>query len=142
LGLAEIWRIPLHDAPSNMSNRNLLIVSTLIELGAGVALLAVPSLVADLLLGEGLSAPPALVVARVAGGALSSLGIMCWLGRNGERRAQSQLAAGMLFYNLAVTLVLVYARIACALEGIALWPACILHVLLAIWCVACLRPRS
>jgi hypothetical protein len=117
----------------------LLIVSTLVEAVAGIALLAMPSFAAELLLGEGLSSPQALVVARVTGVALFSLGTMCWLGRNTERRAQSSLAAGMLIYNLTVTLVLLYARFALSLEGIVLWPACILHLGLGVWCGVCVR---
>jgi hypothetical protein len=62
--------------------RALLIITTIIELPAGITLLAVPSLAAELLLGDGLASPQALVVARVTGIALISLGTMCWLGRN------------------------------------------------------------
>jgi hypothetical protein len=117
----------------------LLIVTALLELGAGAALLMVPSLTAELLLGEGLSSPQALVVARIAGAALLSLALACWLGRNGERGAQTWLIAGMLIYNLAVPAVLIHGWIAWALAGIALWPAILLHTALAVWCAVNLR---
>jgi hypothetical protein len=123
-----------------VSTKALLIVTALIEVGAGVALVVVPSLAADLLLGEGLSSPQALVVARVAGAALISVGVACWLGSNGERRAQTGLVTGMLIYNLAVLIVLVHAWLAWALKGIGLWPAVLLHAVLGLWCVVCLRP--
>jgi hypothetical protein len=123
-----------------VSTRALLIVTALIEVGTGVALLVVPSLTAELLLGAGLASPQALVVARVAGVALISVGVACWLGRNGERGAPSGLIAGMLIYNLAVPIMLLNAWIALALKGLGLWPASVLHTALAIWCVACLRP--
>jgi hypothetical protein len=123
-----------------MSTKTLLIVTALIEVGAGLALLAVPSFTAQLLLGEGLLAPQALVVARIAGAALISVGVMCWLVSNGERTAQTPLVAGMLIYNLAVPLVLVHGWFAWELHGVALWPASLLHTALAVWCVACLRP--
>ncbi len=123
-----------------LSIKALLIVTAFIEVGTGALLLVVPSLTAEFLLGEGLSSSEALVVARVAGVALTSMGVACWLGRNGERRAQSGLVAGMLIYNLGVPIVLVHGWIASALEGQGLWPASLLHTVLAIWCVLCLRP--
>jgi hypothetical protein len=123
-----------------VSTLALLIVTALLEFATGVALLIVPSLVAELLLGDGLTAPPAIVVARVAGVALVSVGVGCWFGRNGERVAQSCLVAGMLIYNLGVPILLLHARIAWSLEGWGLWPAVLLHGGLAAWCIACLRP--
>jgi hypothetical protein len=123
-----------------VSTKALLIVTALIEVGTGVALLVVPSLTAEFLLGEGLSSSQALVVARVAGVALLSVGVACWLGRNGERRAHSGLVAGMLIYNLGVPILLLHGWMASALEGPGLWPASGLHTALAVWCVVCLRP--
>jgi hypothetical protein len=119
-----------------LSTKSLLIVSALLELGAGAALLVVPSLTAELLLGEGLTSPQGPVVARVAGAALASIGAACWFGRNGERRAHSVQVAGMLIYNVAVATVLLQGRFASGLEGIGLWPAIFLHTALAVWCAA------
>ena len=123
-----------------MSTKALLIVTAILEAGTGAALLAVPSLLAEVLLGTGLSSPAALVVARVAGLALISVGVACWAGRNGERMARARLVGGMLIYNLGVPILLVYGWFAPALDGIGLWPASLLHAALAVWCVACLRP--
>jgi hypothetical protein len=123
-----------------VSTKGLLIVTALIEVGTGAALLVVPSLTVELLLGVGLPSPQALVVARVASVALISLGVACWLGRNGERQAQSGLVLGMLIYNLAVPMLLIQCWMVSGLAGIGLWPASLLHALLAIWCVVCLWP--
>lgn len=123
-----------------MSTQALLIVTAFVEVGAGIAQLGVPSLAAEILLGEGLANPQSVVVARVAGFAVISLGVACWSGRNGERRAQAGLVAAMLIYNLAVPVVLVHAWIGFALQGQAFWPACLLHTALAIWCIAGLWP--
>ena len=49
-----------------MSTKTLLIVTSLLEAATGVALLVLPSLTAELLLGEGLTSPQALVVAMAA----------------------------------------------------------------------------
>ncbi len=128
-----------------MSTKALLIVTALIEVGTGMALVVRPSLTVELLLGVGLSSPQALVVGRVAGAALVSIGVACWLSKNGERRgAQLGLVVGLLIYNVAVPLLLIQAAIAEAMHGVALWPASVLHMALALWCCACLatEPRK
>src|SRR5215472_10446828 len=56
-----------------------LIFAATIEAATGLALLIVPSLVAQLLLGEELTTV-AVPIARVAGIALIALGIACWPG--------------------------------------------------------------
>jgi len=122
-----------------VNTRALLIVTALLEFGTGLALLTVPSLIAKLLLGDGLCSRQAMVVARVAGVALVSLGVACWLGRNGERVTKSCLAAGMLIYNLGVPILLLHAWIAWSLYGWGLWPATLLHAGLAVWSIMCLR---
>jgi len=83
------------------------------EAATGLALLIVPSLVGQLLLGEQLSGV-AVPVARVAGMALIALGIACWPGRP---------LLGMLTYSASVTLYLAYLGAAGDLNGILLWPA-------------------
>jgi hypothetical protein len=122
--------------------KSLLIVTAALEAAGGLALLGLPSLVASLLLGGSLDAPSALVVARVTGAALLSLGVACWLARHDERsRAARGLIAAMLFYNAAIVVVLVHAGMGLRLSGIGLWPTVVLHAALAAWCVACLRTR-
>src|SRR5258708_5036155 len=83
-----------------MVAKKLLIVTALVETATGLMLLVSPPLVAALLLGVSLDAPAAVVVARVAGAALLSLGCACWLARNdGPNHAASGLVAAMLLYN-------------------------------------------
>ncbi len=99
----------------------------------GLALLLVPSLVGQLLLGEQLSGI-AIPVARVAGIALFALGIACWPGTP---------IIGMLTYSAAVTLYLAYLGFAGGATGILLWPAVILHVILtALLFRALARPNT
>jgi hypothetical protein len=49
---------------------------------------------------------------------------------------------GLLFYNAAVTTILMHAAMAHGLHGIALWPVVLLHGLLAVWCIGFLRWRE
>jgi len=121
-----------------VSTKALLIVTALIEAGTGAMLLAAPSLMANVLLGDELTTSQSLVVARIAGLALISISIGCWLVRNGDRHAQAGQVAAIMIYNLAVPIVLMHAWIAWSVEGPGLWPASILHAGLAIWCLVCL----
>jgi hypothetical protein len=117
--------------------KKLLAITAIIEGATGLGLLVVPSMIARVLLGATLDAPVAVTVARVAGAALVSLGVACWLSRDDGRA----LVVAMLFYNVAAVAILAYAAVGLALSGIALWPAVILHTALAAWCAAALKGR-
>jgi len=123
-----------------MMARKLLIVTALVETPIGLMLLLSPQLVAGLLLGASLDAPAALIVGRIAGAALLSLGGACWLARDdGPGRAQLGLVAAMLLYNCAAAAVLANAGAGVGLAGVLMWPAVGLHAGLAAWCLAGLR---
>jgi hypothetical protein len=92
------------------------------EASLGVALLFVPSMVGQMLLGAELTGV-AVNVARVAGIALIGLGIACWPGPS---------LVGMLTYSAAVGLYLAFVGIAGGPTGVLLWPAVILHAILTL----------
>jgi hypothetical protein len=120
--------------------KRLLLATAGIELGAGAALLAVPSLAVKLLFDSPLEAPAAVMLGRLAGAALLALGVACWLSRADESsRAARGLTAAMLLYNFSAVVILAIAGLGPKTEGILLWPAVILHVLMTGWCIACLR---
>jgi uncharacterized membrane protein YdjX (TVP38/TMEM64 family) len=122
--------------------KNLLILTAVLEAGTGFALLAIPSMVAALLLGTSLDSPAGLAVARVAGVALLALGVACWLARHDwQSRAAKGLVGAMVLYNAAIAAVLVYAFIGGELSGIGLWPVVVVHALMTIWCVMLLLNR-
>jgi hypothetical protein len=122
--------------------RSLLIVTAFVEVAAGSALAVWPSGPVALLLGAALDTPAAVTVARIAGAALLSLGLACWLAHYDARsRAATGLVAALLLYNAAAVTLLGFARLGAGLNGILLWPAVVLHAALAAWCIACLRDR-
>jgi hypothetical protein len=106
-----------------VTTNRVLIFAAVAEVATGLALLIVPSLVGQVLLGEGLTGV-AIPVARVAGIALIGLGIACWPGPP---------LAGMLTYSTAVALYLAYAGFALGFAGVLLWPAVAFHLILSIF---------
>src|SRR6188472_391470 len=98
-------------------------------------LLLSPALVVAFLLGASLDAPAALVVARIAGAALLSLGCACWLARNDPQRGAARaLVAAMLLYNVGAVVILGDAGIRSLPVGVALWPTVVLHAAMTGWC--------
>jgi hypothetical protein len=90
------------------------------EAATGLALLLVPSLVGQLLLGVELTGV-ATTVARVTGIALIGLAVACWPGPP---------RIGMLIYSAAVTLYLAYVGVSGGSSGMLLWPAVVLHAII------------
>ncbi|HYV38488.1 MAG TPA: hypothetical protein VE988_22580 [Gemmataceae bacterium] len=117
-----------------MNTKMLLAATAILELPTGVILLIAPSLAAELLLGTELSSPAAVAVGRVAGAALFSIGLNCLLEWKGDGR-KAGLVIGLLAYNLLVAILLAAAAVIESLHGIALWPACVVHTGLALWCL-------
>jgi hypothetical protein len=99
--------------------KNALIFAAVGEAATGLALLIVPSLVGQLLLGDQL-AGAAIPVARVTGIALIALATACWPGPP---------LVGMLIYSALVTMYLAYLGFA-SLTGVLLWPAVVFHAFL------------
>ena len=115
--------------------------TAVIEVGAGMALLCMPTAAVQILLGAPFEAPEGVAVARVGGAALLALGVACWLARGDTKsRAARGLVAAMVIYNLGVALVLGIAGIRSMPAGVVLWPAAVvLHAVMAIWCIGSLR---
>jgi predicted membrane-bound dolichyl-phosphate-mannose-protein mannosyltransferase len=117
----------------------LLKLTAIIEVATGLGLMAVPSVVVRLLLGSPLDTSAAAMLGRVAGAAVLALGVACWLARDDtQSRATRGLVVAMLMYNIPATAVLAFAGIGLGLHGVALWPAVVLHAVMAIWCIVCL----
>jgi hypothetical protein len=125
-----------------MNTKPLLTVSAILEASTGLGLLIAPSAVVGLLLGATLDYPAAIVVGRVGGAALLAIGLVCWLQRELGRGVQTGLLMGLLVYNAVVPILLVYTVRVDDTRAIGLWPAVVLHSLLAIWCIVSLRKAA
>jgi hypothetical protein len=122
--------------------KHLLTMTAVIELGAGLVLICHPSAAVALLLRASLESPAAITLGRVAGVALLALGVACWFAKHD---AQSGAARGvvmaMTVYNLGAVVVLGLAGMQSRPVGVALWPAVVLHAIMAAWCVEALLSR-
>lgn len=98
-----------------------LVLAAVGEVATGAALLLVPSLVGQLLFGAELTGI-AVTMARVAGIALVGLGVACWPGAP---------RVGMLLYSAVAALYLAYVGFAGGQTGLLLWPAVVVHVIVA-----------
>jgi hypothetical protein len=124
------------ERPASAVDMKLLILTAVAEAATGLALIVVPSIVARLLFDAELDGI-AVVVARVAGCALLSLGLACWPGRTRTLAAIS----GMTVYNVLAAAYLAYLGVRGEWVGVLLWPAVVLHAVLSLllgraWCVA------
>jgi O-antigen/teichoic acid export membrane protein len=110
--------------------KHLLRLTAIIEAATGLALMAVPSVVVRLLLGDEISGA-SIPLGRVAGLGLLSLGMACWPGCDATGNTAPALRA-MLTYNSLVTLYLLCLGIGGQWVGPLLWPAVALHGILSL----------
>ena len=122
--------------------KRFLTLTAIIEAATGLGLIAVPAIVVRLLLGSELIGA-SIPLGRVAGVALFALGVACWLAQyDAQSCAARGLVSAMVLYNIGATLILALAGIDSGFVGIALWPAVVLHAVMAVWCVTCLLRKS
>lgn len=123
-----------------VTTKILLVVKAALEAVAGVALLAFPSQMVFLLLGPRNIEPAGMAVGRIAGAALLTLGIACWLAhKESENRAARGLIVSLLFYDACVVAILLREHFGAGLTGIGTWPAIALHSGLGIWSILSLK---
>jgi hypothetical protein len=115
---------------------HLFLVSALIEIAAGLILLATPTPAIAFVFGS--SGNPAVAVGRIAGAALLALGTACWGARHDRGGPASRgLIGALLTYNVAIVTLVASASLGS--PGPLLWAVAMLHAGLAIWCVWALR---
>jgi hypothetical protein len=117
----------------------LLAAMAAIEAMTGAALLLWPRLVVGVLLAAPVEDATALTLGRLAGAAVMSLGVACWLARGGVSSSGVRgIVGAMLVYNAAAAGVLAYAQVGLGLGTRLSWPVAVLHGAFAIWCAASL----
>jgi len=106
--------------------KSVLALAALAEAGTGLLLLASPPVVVRLLFAAEISGAGA-TMSRLAGIALIGLGIACWPGNS-----RFQPVNGMLAYSTLAMLYLIYINFSGEPVGLLLWPAVVVHAILAV----------
>jgi hypothetical protein len=125
-----------------MKVRLFYVVTAVLEGGAGLCLLIVPTLAIEILLGVEHPAREAAFIARIAGAALFAVGVACTLQLEEEGSRRNGLLIAMLVYNSGAAILLAYAGWFLEMVGILLWPGAVLHSCLAIWNLGCVIGNS
>jgi hypothetical protein len=112
-----------------VTTKTLVLAGAALETATGVLLMADPGLVVRLLIGANLSGG-GVAVARVCGLALFALGLACWPSRTG---VSAQAIRALFAYNFLFALYIAYLGIGGGFTAYLLWPACILHGLMALF---------
>ena len=111
-----------------------LVVIASAEASIGLGLLFLPSVPFALLLGLESATVDAIFVGRIAGAALLAIGVASWMARTDELNSSLfGLLTGILIYNTAVSILLVYAGAVLKMTGGMLWPTVAFHAILAVW---------
>lgn len=114
----------------HVTRRNLLHVSTAVEIATGLLLILAPGLLCRLLLGVEAAGEVALL-ARLFGVTLICLGVAC---RPGREPVAPRSAVAMLLYNALIALFLAGVGLGFGPApngGVLLWPAVAVHAAIA-----------
>jgi len=118
----------------------LLRISSIIELLTGLLLIVAPNIVGELLLNVSLKEISEIILALICGCALITIGIACWLGSTSI--AAKVIVESLLFYNIAIAVVVMYAFIHFSLSNIPFSLVACLHLIMAFFCFKILKNKS
>jgi hypothetical protein len=105
--------------------KSFLTYTAMIEALTGLGLLIVPSKVVLILFESELNGSLAIIFSMIAGAAIFSLALICWLFR--MQKAALTMVKAMLFYNFVVATILLYGALGLGFKGPALWLVIIFH---------------
>jgi len=110
-------------------SRSVLGVAAAIEAVTGLVMILFPHVLIRLLFDADVVGA-GIVIGRVAGIALISLGLGCWMGR--QEASRGWALSAMLIYNALVSIYLTLVGFGTEFVGMLLWPAAALHAALTV----------
>jgi hypothetical protein len=122
-----------------MPQRSVLMTAAWLEILAGAAFLTAPDLACRLLFAvrpDGIG----ITLARFFGLGLFSLGIACLPSR--ARTSSRNAVLGLFTFNAAAAILFAWVGVATTLRGVLLWPAVVLHAVIAAALLPQLLARS
>ena len=109
--------------------KNFIALTAILEGLTALALIAFPNTIVLFLLGLPTNGTAGMITAMLAGAAISSIAVICWLLR--ELATPRKLVHGILFYNFAIIVVAFYGMFCYGLTGIGLWMMIVAHAVLS-----------
>ena len=119
--------------------KQFLTYTTIVESITGILLVVVPARIVSILFGIELSDQAGIIVAMIAGAAIFSMSLICWLLR--DRDWASIAVQGLLVYNTSLTAILLYGNFSFGLQGWVLWSIIIFHGVQSFACLYFLRKK-
>jgi peptidoglycan biosynthesis protein MviN/MurJ (putative lipid II flippase) len=115
-------------------------LTAILEGLTGIALITTPNIIVLLLLGKPTSGPEEKITAMLAGAAILSLAVVCWLLR--ENPNLQKLVKGMLFYNCIIFTIAMYGVLWYGLTNPGLWFVILSHFVLFVWGAVTVKDKS
>ena len=112
-----------------MVRRYIVKAAAWLEIVVGAIFIAVPNIPCALLFGANVD-NIGTALARWVGVSLLALGIACLPSKAGESHRNAVL--GLLVFNAGVTVLFVWVGVVAKVHGVLLWPAVILHAVIAL----------
>jgi hypothetical protein len=115
------------------------IYTAIIEALTGIGLILIPSVFTHLLLDAELNGAPEKIPAMIGGAAIFSIALLSWT------RSDSIVGVSLpilLFYNIAVTFILLYAALGLDCKGIPLYMVIAFHLFQSIMCIVLLKKQK
>jgi hypothetical protein len=105
--------------------------TAIIEGLTGLGLIFAPTLLAQLLFDSKITEPVGILLAMIGGAGIFAVALCCWLARSNA--AQSTASKMILFYNVAVTLILIYGALSLGFKGYPVWGIIIFHAFQSVY---------
>jgi hypothetical protein len=115
-------------------------LTAIVEGLTGIALIATPDIIVLFLLGKPTSGPEGKITAMLAGTAILSLAVICWILR--EASGLEKLVKGLLFYNFSIMTIATYGVFWYGLTNPGLWFVILSHFVLFVWGAVTLKDNS
>lgn len=101
----------------------------------GLALIAVPKFLVQILFLSNIAALELIVIARIAGAALITIALLCWFAKD----SFALLLRLLLFYNMAVAIIAIYSVTYLGLKSFGITAIIGYHMLFAVWGLVLLK---
>ena len=115
-------------------------ITALAEILIGILLVFFPNFIIGLLFETPVTETSGIISSMIAGVAIISLTIICWLVQN--KIDAIETVKGMLFYNFAIIAVVIYLIGVYQISGLGVWLVIGFHTFQGIWSIIILMKNK